>query len=150
MIRDFRTLKELLLQSDHRNAVIDDCVSLIDTEVAGKKGLGGVAVKGVYSILKKIRPGMVRGATDHLLDSFVEEMEPFYEDWQNGSPDSIETLFEKRANEIADSLLTVTDQRAARARNRTLKKAYEKLRPQAVKHTAAAVPGIGRIIAKYH
>jgi hypothetical protein len=145
----FETLKELLLESERRSAVVHDCVCLVDAEVAGKKGLAGMAVKGAYAIVKKIKPGIVRETVDHLLDSFVEQMEPFYKDWQNGSPKSIETSFKENANKIADLLLAVTDRRAARARNRILKKAYDMLRPQGVKHTAAAVPGIGQIISRY-
>jgi hypothetical protein len=145
----FKTLKELLLESEHRIAVVDDCVFLVDTQVAGKKGLAGMAVKGAYAIVKKIKPGIVRETVDHLLDSFVEQMEPFYTDWQNGSSESIETFFKGRANEVADRLLAITDRRTARSRNKILKKVYDKLRPRGVKHTAAAVPGIGQIISRY-
>jgi hypothetical protein len=37
----------------------------------------------------------------------------------------------------------------AAAKNPTLKKAYEKLRPTGKKHVEAAVPRIGRLISKY-
>ncbi|MEL6548399.1 MAG: hypothetical protein AAFQ82_27495 [Myxococcota bacterium] len=50
---------------------------------------------------------------------------------------------------MANALLGVTDERAARADNQTLKKAYKKLRPKAVGHVESAVPGIARIIEKH-
>ena len=50
---------------------------------------------------------------------------------------------------IADALLTISDERAARSTNGTLKKTYEKLRPTGKKHVEAAVPRVGRLIAKY-
>ena len=40
-------------------------------------------------------------------------------------------------------------ERAERADNKALRSAYQKLRPTAVKHVEAAVPGIGRVIAKH-
>ena len=54
-----------------------------------------------------------------------------------------------RAGEVADALLAISDERAARAKNQGLKKAYEKLRPTGKKHVEAAVPRVGRLIAKY-
>jgi hypothetical protein len=54
-----------------------------------------------------------------------------------------------RAGEVADALLTISDGRAARAKNAGVKKAYEKLRPTAKKNVEAAVPRLGRLVAKY-
>ena len=53
-----------------RAAVLDDCVRLIDAEVAGKRGLTGVAVKAAFKSVKGLRPGMVRQSMDALLDDF--------------------------------------------------------------------------------
>ena len=54
-----------------------------------------------------------------------------------------------RAGQVSDALLTISDERAARSTNGTLKKTYEKLRPTGKKHVEAAVPRVGRLIAKY-
>ena len=47
---------------------------------------------------------------------------------------------------VADALLGVTDRRAAKSSHRTLRKAYEKLRPIAKGHVEEAIPGIGRTL----
>ena len=54
-----------------------------------------------------------------------------------------------RAGQVADALLAISDERAARAKNQGAKKAYEKLRPSGKKHVETAVPRLGRLIAKY-
>ena len=54
-----------------------------------------------------------------------------------------------RAPEVADALLAISDERAQRAKNQSLRKAYEKLRPTGKKHVEAAVPRVGRLVAKY-
>ncbi|MBI5508787.1 MAG: hypothetical protein HY903_08550 [Deltaproteobacteria bacterium] len=142
------TLKELLLAPAVRPKVIDDCVTLVDDEVAAKSGLAGLAIKAAYAIVKKVKPGIIREAVDHLLDDFVARLEPFYaESLQAKSP--VDSYFGARAEAIADALLGVTDARAERAKNKTIKAAYDKLRPTGVKHTAAAVPGVARLIGRH-
>jgi len=140
-------LQELLL-GDTRPQVVDDCVALVDSEVAGKRGLGGIAVKGAYGVVKRIKPGIIRDAVSHLLDEFVQKLEPFYAEATEASED-VTSYWSPRKGKIADALLGVTDKRAHKADNRTIRKAYDKLRPSAQKHVEAAVPGVARIVAKY-
>jgi hypothetical protein len=142
------SLKEALLDPAHRQQVIDDCVRLIDAEVADKGGLTGIAVKGAYAVVKKVKPGFVNEVVTHLLPHFVDRLEPFYREWRK-SGGELEAFFAARTSVIANALLGVTDDRAERAKNVTITKAYAKLRPGAQKHVEQAVPGIGRILARY-
>jgi hypothetical protein len=142
------TLTQILLAPGRRPTVIVGCAELVDSEVASKSGLTGLAVKAAYLVVKKVKPGIIRDAVDSLLDEFVIRMEPFYAECLTaGQP--VEAFFGARAEAIANALLGVTDLKAARAKNRTIKAAYEKLRPTGLKHTAAAVPGIARLIRKH-
>jgi hypothetical protein len=50
---------------------------------------------------------------------------------------------------MAEALLSITDQRARRASNKTMVKAYNKLRPKGKVHVEAATPGIGRVLDKH-
>ncbi|OGQ82938.1 MAG: hypothetical protein A2289_16580 [Deltaproteobacteria bacterium RIFOXYA12_FULL_58_15] len=143
------TLKDIILAEGRRPLVVSDCVRLIDDEVSAKSGLTGLAVKGGYAIVKKIKPGIIPDAVEHMLDDFVDKLEPFYAEFLSQGGAAIEPYFKRRDNEIANALLGVTDSRAARSSHNTLKKAYEKLRPTGIKHTAAAVPGLARLIAKH-
>ena len=83
-----------------------------------------------------------------MLDDFVRRLEPFWADAQ-AKNEPVGALMNARAGEVADALLPISDERAARAKNQGVKKAYEKLRPTGKKHVEAAVPRIGRLIAKY-
>ncbi|MEE8408966.1 MAG: hypothetical protein V3T05_05135 [Myxococcota bacterium] len=143
------TLKELLLEPARRPAVVDDCVQLVDDEVRAKTGLGGMAVKGAFVVVKKLKPGIIRETVDNLLDDFVARLESFYVDFEGQDGKQLEPYFTGRAAEVANALLGVTDDRAARAKNKVIKKAYGKLRPTGVKHTEAAVPGLARVIDKH-
>jgi hypothetical protein len=141
-------LKDLLLAPGRRAAVIDDCLQLVDDQVARKSGLSGLAIKGAYGIVKTVKPGFVREAVDNLLDEFVERLEPLYSA-ATGAGTEVSAYFAAHASDVAEGLLGVTDARAQHAANATVKKAYEKLRPTAKKHVEAAVPGVGLVVARH-
>jgi hypothetical protein len=143
------TLKDLLTDATKRRAIVDDCARLVDDEVSAKGGLSGLAIKGAYAVVKALKPGMVRDACEHLIDEFVEKIEPHYAEHKASGGGSFVSFLSGRSTKVADDLLGVTDRRAASAKNPTIKKAYEKLRPTGVKNVEAAVPGIAKIIEKH-
>jgi hypothetical protein len=142
------TLTEILLAPGNRPKVVVDCVRLIDEEVDSKGGLSGLAVKGAYALVKAVKPGFVSEAVDGMLDDFVRRLEPFYAAAQVKN-EPVGPAMNARAGEVAEALLAISDERAQRSKNNTLRKAYEKLRPTGKKHVEAAVPRIGRLVAKY-
>jgi hypothetical protein len=142
------TLTDILLVPGTRPKVITDCVQVINEEVDSKGGLTGLAVKGAYALVKAVKPGFVTEAVDHMLDDFVKRLEPFWADAQ-AKNEPVGALLSARAPQVADALLAISDERAARSTNPNLKKAYEKLRPTGKKHVEQAVPRVGRLIGKY-
>jgi hypothetical protein len=142
------TLNEILLVPGNRPKVIGDCVQLINEEVDSKGGLTGLAVKGAFALVKAVKPGFVNEAVDHMLDDFVGRLEPFWADAQ-AKNEPVGALMNSRASDVADALLSISDDRARKSTNANLKKAYEKLRPTGKKHVEQAVPRIGRLIQKY-
>ena len=143
--------KRLLGDPARRPRLLDDCVRLIDEEVGSKGGLSGLAIKGGYKIVCAVKPGVIREAMDHLLDDFVLRLEPFWQAHgaEGGAPAAFGDALRRRAPEVADALLGITDDRARRAKNATMKGAYERLRPQAKKHVEEAVPRVGRTLSAY-
>ena len=142
------TLTDILLVPGNRPKVIADCVQVINEEVDSKGGLTGLAVKATYAIVKAVKPGFINEAVDHMLDDFVKRLEPFWTDAQ-AKNEPVSALMNARAPQVADALLAISDERAARSSNQNLKKAYEKLRPTGKKHVEQAVPRVGRLIQKY-
>ncbi len=70
------TLTEALVSESRKGAVVDDCVLLIDAEVAGKGGLTGLAIKAGYRTVQGIKPGFVRQVVVYLLPEFAQALEP--------------------------------------------------------------------------
>jgi len=145
-----KTLKDILLTEAKRPAVLDDCAVLIDEEVASKGGLSGLAIKASFKIVKALKPGMIRDSVDYLLDDFVDRLQPFYDDFQNqGAAGGIEKFVVAKSAPIAETLLGITDARASRSKNKVIKSAYEKLRPEGKRQVEAAMPRIGKMLAKH-
>lgn len=141
-----KVLKTLLETPDTRKQVIADCCDLIDAEVKTK----GLIVKGAYKVVKAIKPGVIPQSVDGLLDDFVGKMQPFYERYQeDGEQGTLSDYFRARSTDLAEALLTVTDERANRSSHKTMVKAYKKLRPKGKEHVALAAPGIGRVLDKH-
>jgi hypothetical protein len=152
-VSNAKTLSELLLTDPKkRPPLLDDLVRFIDDEVAAKSGLSGLAIKGAYKVVAAIKPGVIREAMDSLLDDFVKRVEPIYARFAatgEQDPRKFADYLSGARTEAADLLLGVTDDRAKRAKNKTMKGAYDKLRPHAKKYVEEAVPGAARVFARH-
>lgn len=142
------TLSEKLLEPQVRPHVVADCAKLVDEEVAAKSGLSGIAIKAAYAVVKAVKGGIIPEVLDGLLPSFAEKLEPTYQGWLAGNG-TLPDYFDPRASEVAEALLTITDDRAQKSKNATLRKAYEKLRPTGKKNVEQAVPRLAQLLAKH-
>jgi hypothetical protein len=142
------SLTEAIADRQRRRTIVDDCVILIDAEVADKRGLGGVAIKAAFKAVKRIRPGMVGMAMDGLLDDFAVQLDTYWVDC-NATEEAPRAYFSRRGPDVANSLLGVTDARAAQNNNRVLTKAYRSLRPKAIDHICAAMPRFADLLVKH-
>ncbi len=134
--------------ADKRQQVIDDACHVLDQEVADKSGLGGMAVKAAYAVVKGIKPGFIRQAVDHLLDEFLDTLNPFVDEAKAKGVKPGSVILENRSR-MANALLAVTDRRAEKADNAMVRKSYDKLRPAAQKHVEAAAPRLAQLVDKY-
>lgn len=141
-------LSEVLTDPGRRSRVVEDCLGIIDAEVADKSGLSGMALKAGYAAVKGVKPGFVSRVVDDLLPEFANAVDPIYREAIDSSL-PIGAHFTKNKSRAADALLAITDGKAERSKNRIVKKTYEKLRGQAKKQVEAAVPRLGDLIARH-
>jgi hypothetical protein len=142
------TLRELLGGGDKRRVLIDDALRVLDAEVDDKSGLSGLAIKGAYKLVKGVSPSFLRGVVDHLMDDFLDALDPLYQEalTKNVAP---RQHLQGNSGRVADALLSITDGRARNAKNQVVKGAYEKLRGGAKKHVEAAVPRLGELFDRH-
>jgi hypothetical protein len=143
------TLKDILLDSGRRPAVVSDFETLVDAEVSDKGGVSGAVVKTSFAAVKKIKPGIIPSAVDTLLPEFATALEPFYGDYRAKGGNDFGAYLTSRSDEASDALLSVTDSRAEKSSRDSIKKVYGKLRPNGKKNVEEALPRLGALIDKH-
>ncbi len=140
-------LADALKDDSKKTAIIQDAMRLVDDEVASKSGLSGYAVKKGYDAVKSIKPGFLQEAVEKLLPDMAVKVEPVWEAGKkSGQP---RAHLEKNRGEVADALLSVTDDKVERAKSGMVKSTYKMLRGSAKKHVEEAVPRLVGLLEKH-
>src|SRR4051794_32161354 len=96
-------LTEALASESKKSAVEDDCIALIDAEVADKGGFTGFAIKAGYKTVQGIKPGFVRQVVSDLLPEFARALDPLYQEAKT-TGGSVKDHFATNAARVADAL----------------------------------------------
>ena len=141
-------IRALISDQTRREGLVRDLVRVVEQEVASKKGLSGIALKAAFGLVTGVRPGFLQEAIDYLLDGSVEGLEPLLE---RGQAQGLEVGAALRLDPTAtaSALLRVVDDRASRAKNQALRKAYDRLRGSAQKQVEEAVPRLADTLQKH-
>ncbi|PZO41777.1 MAG: hypothetical protein DCF21_02905 [Leptolyngbya sp.] len=140
-------LSDILHDQALKAKVVDDCTHLIDRQVAAKGGLGGMALKATYGVVKGVGAGYIPGAIGRILPEVVTSLEPMWaEGEQAGDPVA---YLSQNQTQAADVILGVTDDRVANTNNGLVKSSYSKLRQSVKGDVAGAVPGLAEILGAY-
>ena len=145
---DAQRLADVLTDPSRKAAVVQDCLGIIDAEVADKSGLSGMAIKAGYKVVKGFKPGFVQNVVTDLLPQFADAIEPVYQEAVEQDK-AVGAYLADRSDRVADSLLAITDRKAARSKNKLVRKTYDRLRGQAKTHVQAAIPRLGAVIEKH-
>lgn len=145
-----KSLLEVSKDGAKRPALVQAITELIDREVASRGGLSGLAIKGGYSVVKKLNNGrLIPDVVDGLLNEFVTAIEPLHEEHRNRGGGVFGPFLSQNQARAVQALLAVTDARARRTSHSLLKKTYEKLRPMAEKQVAEALPGVAQVVDRF-
>ncbi len=140
-------LSEALADKDKKSKIVADCTVLIDQEVDAKGGLSSIPLKAGYKAVKGIKPGFISHVLDSLLPEFATKVDPIWaEGVKEGKPAD---YFQKNRSRVADALLSVTDEKAKRAKSSLVQSTYSSLRGTAKKHVEEAVPRLSKLLEKY-
>jgi hypothetical protein len=143
------TLHEMLLAPDVEPKVVTDVLALVDNELASKSGISGTAVKVAFKAITAFAPGYYQETVASMVPDMVEQLAPFWADFQaSGSADFGDYLV-KRSDEVVPAMLVVTDAMRDRSGRTAVVKAYSAVRNGASKHIEAALPNLGAMIQKY-
>ncbi|MEL6814403.1 MAG: hypothetical protein AAFP03_06265 [Cyanobacteria bacterium J06598_3] len=130
-----------------RESVAADCTQLMDEQVSNKGGLGGMAMKTAYKVIKGLGSDYIPGAIKRLLPEVSTALDPIWaEGLQSGDPVA---FLSQNSDRTADLILSTTDARIERKGSGVIVSTYQKLRKSVKKDVASAVPGLAQILGKY-
>lgn len=140
-------LSEQLVDEGITSKIAVECAQLMDEQVSSKSGVSGMAIKATYRVVKGISTDYIPGAIQRLLPEVIRALEPMWEEgMQSGDPVRYLT---QNGEMTADAILSVTDAKIERARNKLICTSYNKLRKSVKSDITAAVPGFAEILGKY-
>jgi len=140
-------LSDILADQAVKAKLVDDCAHLIDRQVAAKGGLGGMALKATYGVVKGLGAGYIPGAIGRTLPEIMTSLDPLWaEGVQAGDPVA---HLSQNQTQAADVILGVTDRRIANTNNGLVKSSYGKLRQSVKGDVAGAVPELAKIFGAY-
>src|ERR1700723_3091789 len=114
------TLQEILLAPDTQPHVITDCKTLIEQEISEKSGVSGTAVKLAYKTVTSFAPGYYHDTLADMLPLMVAKLEPDWADFNTSGGSEFGDYLAKRGDEVAESLLEVTDALLALSKRATI------------------------------
>jgi hypothetical protein len=128
-------------------SLVEDCVKLIDEQVAAKNGISGMALKAAYGVVKGVEPGYISNAVQRLLPSILNALDPMWaEGVQAGDP--VQYLTEQRSR-TADMVLSITDAKIERSKNGAVRASYGQFRKSVKGDVENAVPGLAKILGTH-
>jgi hypothetical protein len=146
-MEDDMGLSDAVADQSRKGAIVKDCCTLIDDEVAAKSGLSGLAVKAGYAAVKGVKPGFISHVVDQLLKEFADAVDPI---WAEGVASGNPTRhLQTNRSRVADALLAVTDEKARRAKSGVVRGTYDKLRGTAKRNVEEAVPRLSKLLEKH-
>ena len=139
------SLVEQIGQPPKREAVIEDCVALIDAQVKQKN----FVIKSAYAMIKGIKKKFVPEVVESLLDDWLGKLQPHYDKWAAAKTTTLSDFLVSRSDDVAEDLLQVTDARAEKTSHTTAKKMYMRMRDGAKKNVIEAIPDLAKMIEKH-
>ncbi len=146
-----KSLKEIIEDPNVSQSVVTDGLRVLDEEIAKRSGIGGMAIKAAYKVVKNVQGGRtLEKAVRVLMPEFIEKLDPYYARFQEeGKSKSWEEYLRPHYASLANELLAVTDLKVQGTDNRAVRGAYDKLRPKASKEVIASLPALTRMMEKY-
>jgi len=146
-----KSLREIIEDPNVSQSVLTDGLRVLDEEVAKRSGIGGMAIKGAYKVIKNVQGGKtLEKAVRILMPEFVDKLDPYFTRFQEeGKGKTWEEYLRPHYGTLADELLAVTDQKIQGTDNRAVRGTYDKFRPKARKEVISSLPALARMMEEY-
>ena len=143
------TLQEIMLAPQTQPSVVRDALALVDEQISDKSGISGAAVKLAYKSVVAFSPGHIQYMVEQLMPGMLDKLQPYWEHFQVSGGGVFGDYLAKNGEQVAESLLEITDARAEGSSRPIIVKAYKSVRGSAAKNVQAALPELGALVQKH-
>jgi hypothetical protein len=144
-----RTLAEILLAEHQREALIADCVKVIERHLNGVRSLRGIALKTGLGIVRKAIPDALPKAVRKLLPDLAEALEPLHQQFRRSGGRDFSLFLRQHDEAAVDAIMSVADRRAGSSDNDMVRATFGKLRSSARSELLAMMPELAKTLSAY-
>lgn len=142
-------LREKLLSEPTHGQLTAACVDLVEDHIRQRRGWKGTAMRAGLALLNSVRDDAVRLGVERLLPEFVDTLAPHYRRWLREHDEPFSEYLLANADQVADALVRVADQRVASSGNAGVRTAYQALRRFAHDEVGNTLPRVGHLIEQH-
>src|ERR1700737_3047887 len=96
------TLQEMLLAPEIQPQVVADCQTLVEQELKSKSGISATGVKVAYKAVTAFAPGYYKETLQEMLPYMVQQLEPYWADFNATGGAEFGDYLSKRPEEVAE------------------------------------------------
>jgi hypothetical protein len=145
----YSALPDILRSPGAQEQIAADCRALVEQELSAKTGVSASALKVAHKVVTGFAPGYYQSMVESMVPDLLRRLQPFWADFHATGGGQFGDYLVKRGDEVAESVLGVTDDLAQRSQRGTIVKAYKAVREGAGRHVQAALPAVGALVEKH-
>lgn len=126
-----------------------ELAALLDSHLAAKRGVSGMAMKLAYSTVRSAKPDLPQRAVRSLLPELLAAVDPLHAELQKRPGTDLAALLLQHKRELGAALLARLDARLARSQNATGKALYQRFRSSAGDELQAVLPALAKTLARH-
>lgn len=143
------SLSSILLSMPDQEALVNDLAHTLETHIASKSGIAGMAMKMGFNALRSAKPDIAARATRTLLPDIARALDPLHSEFKSGNSKDFGNFLGQHAERAAQLVIGATDQRIGSSKNATAKAVYQRFRGSASDELQKLLPALGQVLARH-
>ena len=138
-----------LLENSRRDALISDVVDLVESHVAQRSGVRGVALRAAMAAVHRLLPDAIPRTVTRLLPDLVAALGPLHERSRAANGADFARFLKRDKAQVAEAMLGIADARVEHSTNGALKAFYARFRSTAEHEAEGLVPALADVLARH-
>lgn len=143
------SLSSILLSMPDQDALVNDLARTVETHIASKSGIAGMAMKVGFNALRSAKPDIAVRATRILLPEIAQALDPLHSEFKNSGGQDFGNFLGQHAKRAAQLVIGATDQRIGTIQNTTAKAVYQRFRGSASDELQKLLPALGQVLTRH-